>query len=82
MVEMKTVDDLRNSIQGIFAKDYGDFKRKTITYLNRYNENNNLSDQQKKHLDVLKWYIQFHPNHRLDETKQWTLDQIEKFETA
>ena len=79
MIEMKNVDDLRNNIQAIVVKDYGDFKRKTITYLNRFNENNTLSEEEQKHLFFLKWYIQFHPNHQLSETKQWTLNQIEKF---
>ncbi len=79
MIEMKNVDDLRNSIQGIVVKDYGDFKRKTVTYLNRFSELNSLNDDQIKHLQFLKWYIQFHPNYQLAETKQWTLNQIEKF---
>ncbi len=79
MIEMKNVDDLRNSIQGIVVKDYGDFKRKTVTYLNRFSENNSLSDEHIKHVQFLKWYIQFHPNLELSETKQWTLNQIEKF---
>lgn len=79
MHEMKTVEDLRNSIQAIVVKDYGDFKRKTTTYLNRFAENNSLSEEQQKHLFFLKWYIQYHPNFELSETKQWTLNQIEKF---
>lgn len=76
---MKNVEDLRNSIQAIVCKDYGDFKRKTITYLNRFTENNALTEEQEKHVRFLKWYIQFHPTHQLGETKQWTLNQIEKF---
>lgn len=79
MIEMKTVDDLRNSIQAIVVKDYGDFKRKTVTYLNRYEENNGLTEEDQKHLFFMKWYIQFHPNLDLDETKLWTLNQIEQF---
>ena len=79
MIEIQNVDDLRNSIQAIVVKDYGDFKRKTVTYLNRFSENNKLTRDQEKHLDFLKWYIQFHPNHQLSETKQWTVNQIEKF---
>lgn len=79
MIEMKNVEDLRNSIQAIVVKDYGDFKRKTITYLNRFSENNQLSEEQQKHMQLLKWYIQFHPTFQLGETKQWTLNQIEKF---
>lgn len=80
MIEMKSVADLRNSIQSIVVKDYGDFKRKTVTYLNRFDENNQLSKEEENHLFFLKWYIQFHPNLNLSETKQWTLNQIEKFE--
>ena len=79
MIEIKNVDDLRNSIQAIVVKDYGDFKRKTVTYLNRFSENNSLSEEQQKHMQFLKWYIQYHPNYELSETKQWTINQIEKF---
>ena len=79
MIEMKRVEDLKNSIQAIVVKDYGDFKRKTVTYLNRFSENNDLNEDQQKHMLFLKWYIQFHPNHQLNETKRWTLNQIEKF---
>ncbi len=81
MIEMKSVDDLRNSIQAIVVKDFGDFKRKTVTYLNRFSENNELDEEQQKHMYFLKWYIQFHPNFELAETKQWTLNQIEKFKS-
>lgn len=80
MTDLKTVADLRNSIQGIVVKDYGDFKRKTVTYLNRFKENNQLNDDQEKHYQFLKWYIQYHPNLELSETKQWTLNQIAKFD--
>lgn len=78
MIEMQTVDDLRNSIQAIVVKDYGDFKRKTVTYLNRFEENNSLTEKQKKQMNFLKWYIQYHPNHQLNETKLWTINQLEK----
>lgn len=78
MCDIKTVDELRNSIQSINVKDYGDFKRKTVTYLNRFNENNSLSDNQNKQMAFLKWYIQYHPTLQINETKQWTLNQLEK----
>ncbi len=78
MTEIKTHTDLKNSVQSIVVKDYGDFKRKTITYLNRYSENNSLSEEQEKQLFFMKWYIQYHPNHQLEETKLWTLNQIDK----
>lgn len=79
MVEMETVEDVIQSVHGVVVKDYGDFKRKTVTYLNRFAENNKLTPEQEKHLQFMKWYIQFHPNHQLTETKQWTLQQLEKF---
>ena len=75
-----TVNDLCHSIQAIVVKDYGDFKRKVITYLNRYSEAQTLSDQQQKELAALKWYIQYHPNHKIHETKRWTLNQLKKWQ--
>ena len=62
--------------QVIIVKDYGDFKRKTVTYLNRFSANNKLTKEQDKHLFFLKWYIQYHPNLQLDETKQWSLQRV------
>lgn len=78
MAEIKNVEDLHNSIQGIVVKDYGDFKRKTITYLNRFSENRVLNADQENQIFFLKWYIQYHPNLHLNETKLWTLKQIQK----
>lgn len=81
MSEVTNVDDLRNSIQSIVVKDYGDFKRKTVSYLNRFSENNSLSEEQEKHLFFLKWYVQYHPTLQINETKQWTINQLEKFKS-
>ena len=80
MAEIENVEDLKNSIQGIVVKDYGDFKRKTVTYLNRFAENSNLSEEQQKHLFFMKWYIQFHPNLHISDTKNWALAQVDKFQ--
>lgn len=78
MTEMQSVDDLQNAVQGIVVKDYGDFKRKTVTYLNRFQQNNQLKEDQEKQLAFMKYYIQYHPNLELNDTKLWTLTQIEK----
>lgn len=76
---IQTTEDLKMAVQSIIVKDFGDFKRKTITYLNRYTEElESISEDQQKHLQFMKWYIQFHPNLQINETKLWTLQQIEK----
>ena len=78
---METINDLRNSVQAIFVKNYGDFKRKAITYVNRFEESTSLNENQKKQIYLLKWYVQYYPNHKITETKQWTLEQIDKIES-
>lgn len=78
MAEIQTVDDLRNTIQTVVVKDFGDFKRKTVTYLNRYSENKALTEEQQKHVFFIKWHVQFHPNLDVAETKRWVLRQISK----
>ncbi|MCJ8276192.1 MAG: hypothetical protein HRT44_10485 [Bdellovibrionales bacterium] len=79
---VQNIEDLRMAVQGIVVKDYGDFKRKTITYLNRYVENQGkLTEEQEKQVNFMKWYIQFHPNLELNSTKLWTLQQLEKLAT-
>ena len=53
------LEDLKTAIQGIVVKDYGDFKRKTILYLNRYAEDIYTSnDDIRRELFRLKWHIQ------------------------
>ena len=83
MNSVETIDDLKTAVQGIVVKDYGDFKRKTMTYLNRYLENKgDLSEEEQKQVQFMKWYIQFHPNLDLNSTKLWTLQQLEKLNTT
>lgn len=81
MQNIQTIDDLKTAIQGIIVKDYGDFKRKTITYMNRYLENHTLGKEAQKKVHFMRWYIQFHPNLDLINTKLWTLQQLEEFRT-
>lgn len=79
MDKAPTIEELKTAIQGIIVKDYGDFKRKTITYLNRYSEEHNkLSDSARRQLDQLKWYIQFHPTHQIEATRQWALNKLDE----
>ncbi len=78
MTQIENLNDLKNSIHGIVVKDFGDFKRKTVTYLNRYSENIKLDAEKEKQVFFIKWHVQYHPNLELNETKRWVLRQIEK----
>ena len=79
MSQPTSITELKTAIQGIIVKDYGDFKRKTITYINRYTEENQpLPDQKRRQVDQLKWYIQFHPTHQIEATRQWTLSKLDE----
>lgn len=74
--KVASLDDLRLSIQSINVKDYGDFKRKSILYINRFMEAKNLPPMTKKILTDMINKIQFHPNHDIERTRFWSLQQL------
>lgn len=73
---IQTLSDLKTAIQCIVVKDYGDFKRKTVLYINRYKEATPLNLQQQKIVTEMMDKIQFHPNFNIESTRAWTLDQL------
>ncbi|MCB0377813.1 MAG: hypothetical protein KDD33_04910 [Bdellovibrionales bacterium] len=83
MQTINTIEDLKMAVQGISVKDYGDFKRKTILYLNRFMENHEKAPEEaQKKIDFMKWCIQFHPNLDLKTTRLWTLAQLDELKGA
>ncbi len=79
MVErIQNLDDLKVAIQSIIVKDYGDFKRKLVLYINRYKETKATSPAQKQHFASMIDRIQFHPVMDIESTRNWTLDQLSK----
>ncbi len=80
MVEkIQNIEDLRVEVQSILVKDYGDFKRKLVLYLNRYKESHPLSKNEKLALIQMIDRIQFHPVQDIENTRSWTLDQLKSF---
>lgn len=77
---IENLTDLKSAIQGIVVKDYGDFKRKTILYLNRFVETLDTTDDEfRRQLFRLKWHIQYHPNDEIEVTRNWTLNQLSQW---
>ncbi len=74
--KVASLDDLKISIQAINVKDYGDFKRKTVLYINRFLENKSPTPATRKALSDMVDKIQFHPNHDIERTRFWTLQQL------
>ncbi len=74
--KVANLDDLKTSIQSINVKDYGDFKRKTVLYINRFAELKTTTPAQKKVLAEMVDKIQFHPNLDIERTRFWALQQI------
>lgn len=78
-MSIESLEDLKTAVQGIVVKDYGDFKRKTILYLNRYSETIDTSEAEvRRELFKLKWHIQFHPTGEIEPTRNWTLTQLDQ----
>lgn len=77
MVEkIQNIEDLRVEVQSILVKDYGDFKRKLVLYLNRYKEVRPLSNSEKLAFRQMIDRIQFHPVQDIESTRGWVLDQL------
>lgn len=74
--KVASLEDLKTSIQAINVKDYGDFKRKTVLYINRYMENKGATQATRKVLVEMIDKIQFHPNHDIERTRFWALQQL------
>ena len=75
---IESIEDLKTAVQGIVVKDYGDFKRKTVLYINRYYETlKDPSEDLNTKLFRLKWAIQYHPTGDIEPTRQWTLSQLD-----
>ncbi len=79
MVErIKDVEDLKVAIQSILVKDYGDFKRKLVLYINRFKETKSFGKDDHTLFISMIDRIQFHPSMDIENTRSWVLDQISK----
>jgi hypothetical protein len=77
MVEkIQNLEDLKTAVQSISVKDYGDFKRKIVLYINRYKETRQLSTQDQKIFIEMIEKIQFHPSLDIESTRNWTMDKL------
>ncbi len=74
-----TLDDLKTAIRTINVKDYGDFKRKAVLYLNRFADVKKLQGSQLKTFNELIDKIQYHANQDIEKTRNWSLEQLKKF---
>lgn len=80
--KVDSLEDLKISIQGINVKDYGDFKRKSVLYINRFLENKATTESTKKALTAVLHKIQYHSNLDIERTRFWTLQQIKALKDA
>lgn len=80
--KVDSLEDLKISIQGINVKDYGDFKRKSVLYINRFLENRVTTESTKKTLTAMLHKIQYHPNLDIERTRFWALQQIKALKDA
>ncbi|MBY0315007.1 MAG: hypothetical protein K2Q26_05780 [Bdellovibrionales bacterium] len=77
---INTITDLKTAIQTINVKDYGDFKRKAVLYINRFLETHPTSATQKKMFSTMVYQIQFQPNFDIEKTRAYTLQQLRTIE--
>lgn len=75
---IKNLADLTTAIATINVKDYGDFKRKAVLYLNRFKEVKSMNATQKAAFTELVDRIQFHSNQDIEKTRNWSLQQLKK----
>lgn len=61
----------------INVKDYGDFKRKAVLYINRFSEQSKSAAQKKVFTEMID-RIQFHTNQDIEKTRNWALQELRK----
>jgi hypothetical protein len=71
------LNDLKTAIALINVKDYGDFKRKAVLYINRFNDEK-ATPTQKKIFTAMIDRIQFHTNQDIEKTRNWALQELKK----
>lgn len=76
---ISNINDLKAAILSINVKDYGDFKRKVVLYLNRFLEEKKLNAEQREALSKIIDNVQFQ-NHtvEIEKMRYWSLDQLNK----
>lgn len=75
---ISNLDDLKTAISAINVKDYGDFKRKAILYLNRYAEVKRLQGSQLQVFTDMVDKIQYHADQNIEKTRAWSLQQLKR----
>jgi len=76
---IKSTEDLKSAILTINVKDYGDFKRKVVLYLNRFREDNKLSSEHSVIINTMVEKLQFSPPLDIERARSWSIDQLSKF---
>ncbi len=74
--------DLQAAVLAINVKDYGDFKRKVVLYLNRFAEEHKLTDTQRNHVRQIVERVQFQATSDIEKIRNWTIDQISRLKTG
>lgn len=74
--KLTSLQDLQTAIQTILVKDYGDFKRKSVLYINRALELESLSSAARRSLQEMSAQIQFKPNFDIEKTRYELLQKI------
>ena len=54
---MSKIEDLKTTIHSLYETDMGDFKRKVVTYLNRYLEEAASNQAKMKIKDIKKFVV-------------------------
>jgi len=73
---IKNAEDLKAAILTINVKDFGDFKRKAVLYLNRYREEHKLNGEQNALIAAIINKLQFEPPGEIERLRSWSLDQL------
>ncbi len=73
---IKNIDDLRTAILTINVKDYGDFKRKVVLYLNRFLEEQKINAQQRAVIENVIDKVQFQSTTDIERIRSWSIDQL------
>ncbi len=78
---MEAVDEFEVFIKGIQVKDYGDFKRKANTYLERLRQDlakTSVPAATAQTLEEIRYRLVYKPVEKIEPTRSWILNRTQE----
>ncbi len=72
----QAIDGFMSTVGELYEKDYGDFMRRVVLYLERLVQESGAGPQEKKALLEIKSYLVYNPNFDIESTRNRVLRDV------